>query len=68
MIFMTNVLETKQILTELKAMRKDIDFIKVRIEDIFLTSEEEGYLDEAEKEHQKGKSISLKDFDKQMRN
>ena len=52
---MTAVLETKQILTELKAMRKDIDFIKVHIGDIFLTSEEETYLNEAKKEHQKEK-------------
>lgn len=61
-------MEARQILSELKAIRRDIDFIKFRIEDVFLTTGEQRHLEEAEKEHRKGKSVSLKEFHKHMCN
>ncbi len=65
---MKQAIELKQILKEMKEMKKDIHSIKQRFEEINLTNEEEEYLEETLKEHKKGKSVSLDDFEKEMQN
>lgn len=51
----------KEIMEELKAIRKDSDFIKEHIvdRDTILTSEEEKILEEAVKELREGKAVKL---------
>jgi hypothetical protein len=62
-MIMAEIVES-QIMEELKAIRKDIGFIKEHIEDVFLTADDEAALEEAEKEYAEGKSVSLDEFDK----
>lgn len=56
----------KEIMTELKAIRKDLDYIKAHVEVMSLTPEEEEALAEAEKEYREGKAVSLEDFKKEI--
>ncbi len=63
---MAPLFENQEILMELKAMRKDLDFIKSHIEDIFLSPEDEAALEEAEVEYRAGKSISLDELEKEI--
>ena len=63
---MEQILENQQILTELKAIRKDLDVIKRHVDDIFLSDEDEKVLEEAEKEHLEGKTGSLDELEEEM--
>ena len=58
--------ESTVIMEELRAIRKDISYIKEHMEDLFLTSEEEEALAQAMSEHKQGHAISLENFKKQM--
>jgi hypothetical protein len=56
----------KELFSEIKAIRKDLDYIKEHMvdRDMVLTSEEEKRLDESIKEHKERKSMSLEDFER----
>jgi len=59
----------KEIMEELKAIRKDLDFIKEHMVDIdaILTSEEEKILEEAMKELREGKATKLEKLESERR-
>jgi len=63
---MTEAVFKQELLNELKAIRKDLTFIKKHMvdADTLLTSEERARLDKSIKEHKAGKSIKLEDFEK----
>jgi len=56
----------KEIVTELKAIRQDLDYIKKHMIDVdmILTPEEEARLEESLKEYKEGKAVSLEEFEK----
>jgi len=58
----------KKLVGELKAIRRDLDYIKEHMIDVdtTLTLEEEKRLNESLKEHKAGKSIKLEDFEKEI--
>ena len=58
----------EEITTELKAIRKDLDYIKMHMvdADTILTPEEEIKLEESLKEYKEGKATLLEDFEKEM--
>ena len=58
----------KEITTELRAIRKDLDYIKMHMVDVdtILTPEEEMRLEESLKEYKEGKATLLEDFEKEM--
>ncbi len=62
---MAEAVTTEELYTELKAIRKDVSYIKEHL-DTALTDDEEEALAEAEKEYRAGKSVSLKQFKKEM--
>ena len=64
---MTQAIESKELIGELKAIRKDLDFIKGHIKELFLSQEDEEALEEAEKAHVQGKTISLDELEKEMK-
>ncbi len=53
---------------ELKAIKSDLAYVKKHMLDVdsILTEEDHEALKQAEKEHQKGKTIKLKDLKKQL--
>lgn len=55
-----------ELIEEIKAIRKDLDYIKENMidKDMILTPEEEERLDKSIEEYNKGKAISLEDFEK----
>lgn len=57
---------SKNILEELKAIREDLYYIKGHMVDVdmFLTTEEENILEASLKEHRKGKTTSLEEFER----
>ena len=63
-------LQTQQILNELKTMRIDIEFIKENLVDVdaILTPEEETRLNKSLDEFKQGKTTSLEEFEKEMKN
>ncbi len=65
---MAESITSDEVLAELKAIRKDLDFIKDHIEEVFMTPEEEAALEEAEKEHKAGKSVPFDELDKEINN
>jgi hypothetical protein len=64
-----NVTIEKKIIEELKAIRRDLDFIKEHMVDIdtILTSEEEKILEEAVKEFREGKAAKLEKLESERR-
>lgn len=56
----------KELIEEIKAIRKDLDYIKDNMvdKDMILTPKEKERLDESIEEYIKGKAISLEDFEK----
>lgn len=64
-----NVTIEKKIIEELKAIRRDLDFIKEHMVDIdtILTSEEEKILEEAMKEFREGKATKLEKLESERR-
>ncbi len=65
---MAETVETKQIVAELKAIRKDLEYIKEHMidADTILTPQEEARHEEGIKAYREGKAISLKDLEKEM--
>lgn len=63
---MAEAITSEDLYTELKAIRKDLSYIKEHIDSVVLTEEEEETLAEAEAEYRAGKSVSLKQFKKEM--
>lgn len=63
---MSEASEKTEVLNEIRAIRKDLNFIKEHIKDIFLSEDDEASLDEAELEYKAGKSISLDDLEKEL--
>ena len=65
---MTQEMSNKNLEKELKAMRKDLDYIKEHMIDIdtILTPAEKEALDEADKEYREGKTISLEKLRKEL--
>ncbi len=59
----------KQVLEELKEIKKDIHFIKEHMNDIdsILTPEEEERLNESLEDLKEGRTTSLDDFDREMK-
>lgn len=59
----------KEITKELKAIRKDLNYIKIHMvdADTILTPEEETRLEESLKEYKEGKATRLEDFEKEMK-
>lgn len=60
----------KEIADELKSIREDLTYIKKHMVDVdtILTPEEEARLEESLAEHKKGKSVPLKEFEKEPKN
>ena len=56
----------KELFSEIKAIREDLNYIKEHMvdRDMVLTSEEEKRLDESIKEYKEGKSMQLEDFER----
>ena len=56
----------KELFSEIKAIRKDLDYIKEHMvdRDMVLTSKEEKRLNESIKEYKEGKSRLLEDFER----
>ena len=55
------------IMSELKEIRKDLDFLKKQFdEDVFLTEEEKAEVDRAIKEHEKGETIPLEQLEREL--
>ena len=65
---MTETIITEQIVSELKAIRTDIEFIKEHMVDAdsIMTPKEELMLKESLEEYSEGKSVSLDEFEKEM--
>lgn len=61
--------ESKQILMELEAIRKDLDYIKGHMVDVdtILTPEEEERLEESLTDYKTRKTTSIEDFEKEMK-
>ena len=61
--------ENKQILEELKEIKKDVHYIKEHMADpdSILTPEEEERLDESLRDLKEGKTTSLDEFDSEMK-
>jgi hypothetical protein len=59
---------SKELVEEIRAIRKDLDYIKAHMVDVdsILTPEEEVRLEKSLEEHKKGKSIRLEDFEKSI--
>jgi hypothetical protein len=59
---------SKDILEELKVIRRDLLYIKKHMVDVdtILTHEEEKILEDSLEEYKKGKTTSLKDFEKEL--
>ena len=58
----------QEVVQELKAIRKDLDFIKEHMVDVdtIMTPEEEKQHEEALKEHEEGKATSLEELEKEL--
>ena len=54
-----------QVLEELKAIRKDVDYIKEHMIET-MTEEDEQLLEEALQDHAKGKTITLSELDRDV--
>lgn len=61
--------ENQEILRKLDKIQIDINFIKNNMIDVdcTLTDEERDELEEARREYERGETISLEDFEKEMR-
>ena len=61
--------ETEQILKKLDVIKSELDFIKEHMVDVdtILTHEEETRLEESLKDLKEGKTISLENFEKEMK-
>lgn len=61
--------ENQEILRKLDKIQIDINFIKNNMIDVdcILTDEERDELEEARREYERGETISLEDFEKEMR-
>ena len=57
----------KEVVEELKAIRKDLDYIKEHMVDVdtILTPAKEARLEESLKEYKEGKTTLLEDFEKE---
>jgi len=60
--------ENQEILRKLDKIQIDINFIKNNMIDVdcVLTDEEKNELEEARKEHERGETTSLEDFEKEI--
>ena len=65
---MVYVNPSKELVEEIRAIRKDLDYIKAHMVDVdsILTPEEELRLEKSLEEHRKGKTMRLEDFEKSM--
>ena len=59
--------DAKEIMVKLVRLQTDINYIREHIEDITLTEDDLRSLEEAEKDHKEGKTISLEDLKKELR-
>ncbi len=59
---------SKEVVKELKAIRKDLDYIKEHMVDVdtILTPEEEARLEESLREYKEGRTTKLEDFEKEI--
>lgn len=59
---------SKELAAEIRAMRKDLNYIKRHMVDAdsILTSDEEARLEKSLEEHRKGKTIRLENFEKEL--
>jgi len=66
---MSQTIMEREILVELKNIKKDIEYIKTHMvnADTILTPEEEKRLDESIKAYKQGDVISLDEFEKEIR-
>ena len=62
------VTETKQILDKLSNIKSELNYIKEHMVDVdtILTEDEKVALEKARKEYENGKTISLKDLEKEL--
>jgi prefoldin subunit 5 len=58
--------DAKEIMTKLAKLQTSIDYVRDHIEDITLTEDDLRSLEEAEKEHEEGKTTSLEDLKKEL--
>ena len=64
---MSEAVLSREIAVELKAIRKELEYIKEHMVDVdmILTPEEEKRLEESLKAHREGKTVKLEDFERQ---
>jgi len=67
-ITMAEAFISKEVVKELKAIRKDLDYIKEHMVDVdtILTPEEEARLEESLREYKEGRTTKLEDFEKEI--
>ena len=59
-------IDAKEIVIRLARLQKEMDYVREHIEDITLTEDDLEALEEAEKEHKEGKTISPEDLKKEL--
>ena len=66
---MPKTISPQAVMAELKSIKKDLAFIKKHVidPDTILTSEERARLEESLKEYKEGKTVSIEEFEKEMR-
>lgn len=57
----------QEIITRLAKLQEDMNFLREHIADITLTDDDIRAIEEAEKEHREGKTISLEDLRNELR-
>ena len=62
----TEKINSREIIIKLARLQSDMDYVREHIEDITLTEDDLRSLEEAEKEHKKGKTTSLEDLKKEL--
>ena len=58
--------DAKEIMAKLAKLQSDMNYVREHIEDINLTEDDIKSLEEAEKEHREGKTISLENLKKEL--
>jgi len=62
------IIKSKELISELKAIRADLEYIKEHMinSDMIMSDEEELLLETALENHRKGKTVSLEDFKRKL--
>jgi len=58
--------DAEEIMSRLKKLQKDVNYIKEYIEDVTLTEDDLRSIEEAEKDYEEGRTISLEEMEKKL--